>query len=57
MSRQRSARQLQRPQPLVAPILGYARQRPGHVDKSDITGRDFHDPVVLNNSGLTIDLK
>jgi hypothetical protein len=57
MSQQGSARQLQRPPPLVPPLLRCARHGPGRVEESDITDREFHDPVILNNSGLTIDLK
>jgi hypothetical protein len=57
MSQQGSARQLQRSPPLVAPLFTCVRHGPGRVDESDITDREFHNPVVLNNPGLAIYLK
>jgi len=57
MSQQGSARQLQRPPPLVAPLLRYVCHGPRRVDQSDITDCKFHSPVVLDDSRLTGHLK
>jgi hypothetical protein len=57
MSHEGSARQLQRSPPLVAPLLRCARHGPGRVDESDVTDREIHNPVVLNDSGVAIYLK
>jgi hypothetical protein len=56
MRQQRAARQLQRP-PVVVLFLRSVCDGPGRVDESDITDAEFHNPVVLDDSGLTSDLK
>jgi hypothetical protein len=48
---------LQRPPPLIAPLLRYVCHGPGRVDESDITDCEFYIPVVLNYSALSSDLK
>jgi hypothetical protein len=42
---------------VVAPLLRYVCHGPARVDESDITDREFHNPVVLNDSGLASHLK
>jgi hypothetical protein len=57
MRHQGPPRQLQRPPPLVAPLLRYVCHGPSRVDESDITDCEFHSPVVLDDSGLSGHLK
>src|SRR3981189_1902008 len=57
MIHQGPPRQLQRPPPLVAPLLRCVCHGPGRVDESDITACEFYNLVVLNDSGLASHLK